>query len=248
SRAHSIDVAEPTPQKRADRRQQELAQRDLHPLAPRPQVYGTGGGLSFLPSSCHTNRYPAPIRAGIIPSVHTPLSQSATTPKKIIRPTPIIKSKTPRRMSERWRCVGGGFNRAAGTSWPFSTIKRTVRCKARVLEKPKYMMTATINTGAPNTASIVTTTIGITWDGMSLSSMASLSLSMRMCPPVLNFLSNRRRIWSPRSPEGGVVALGATETAGADCAGLTAGETAGTWAKAQTAIANEKVQPINRIF
>ena len=45
-----------------------------------------------------------------------------------------------------------------------------------------------------------------------------------------------------------MVALGATETAGADCAGLTAGETAGTWAKAQTAIANEQVQPINRIF
>src|SRR4030095_6616619 len=107
---------------------------------------------------------------------------------------------------------------------------------------------ATINTGAPNTASIVTTTTGITWDGMSLSSRASLSLSIWICPPVLNFLSNRRRIWSPKSPGTGAVALGATERAGVDCAGLTIGETDGAWAKAHTASANQQVQPIKRVF
>src|SRR5260370_14846663 len=110
------------------------------------------------------------------------------------------------------------------------------------------MITATSRTGAPKTASIVTTTIGIAGDGMSLSERPSLSLPRRIRPPVLNFLSNRRLIWSPKSPEAGAVALGAIERAGVDCAGLTIGETDGAWAKAHTASANQQVQPINRGF
>ena len=70
-------------------------------------------------------------------------------------------------MSERCRCAGGGFSRASGTGCPFSTINRTVRCNARVFEKLKYRITATMKIGVPKIARKTIVTIGIAIQGTS---------------------------------------------------------------------------------
>src|SRR5882672_6466245 len=54
---------------------------------------------------------------------------------------------------------------------------RMVLCIIRFLEKPKYMINATIKTGAPKTANITTATIGTTMAGMS-----SPSPECEICP------------------------------------------------------------------
>src|SRR6266850_175423 len=54
---------------------------------------------------------------------------------------------------------------------------RIVLCIIRFLEKPKYMINATIKTGAPKTANITTATIGTTMAGMS-----SPSPECEICP------------------------------------------------------------------
>src|SRR5437762_7736134 len=90
-----------------------------------------------------------------------PPSHSFTAPKKSMRPKPTMQSTTPRRMSERCRTAGvGGASKGGGIGWPFSAIIGIVRCIMRFLEKQKYMMTATISTGAPKIVNIVLAAIG----------------------------------------------------------------------------------------